>query len=394
MNTLSSNPSRDRIITIDIVRGIVLLLMGFGHITYFLGARSLLHEDVNLTPPYVFFHHWIGLICPFVFIFLAGISIYLYQKKYPGLSKLSRSLIIRGFWLIFLELTLNNFSWSFGSNNWITLQILWVIGWSMIALAGLVWLPRWLIGMIVVLMFAGHNLLDHVKPDDFGNWNWLWAILHENYRIRIHNDFIGGFKVLYPLIPWIGVMAAGYFYAPLYLEPLKRRQFLLRTWGSILIFGFVLLRFSNLYGDSKLWAFQDSGFPYTIMSFLEISRYPPSLLYLLVTCGITFWLLSLIERASGKIAQILAIFGRVPLFFYLIHIIIINGAATIWSHFRYGLPAGWWWDKTAVSWPPGYKFETIMAYSVWFVFALLMYFACRWYANIKKHRQYWWLKYL
>jgi len=151
---------------------------------------------------------------------------------------------------------------------------------------------------------------------------------------------------------------------------------------------------THLSGDSNLWSVQERGFLYTIMSFLHITHYPPSLLTLMVTLGITLILLSLTERSSGKIVDILVNFGRVPLFFYLIHIPLIHGAARIWSHLRYGQPGGWWWDKTASSWPPGYKFETLMAYSVWIGFTVLMYFTCRWYGDIKKRRQYWWLKYL
>jgi len=255
-------------------------------------------------------------------------------------------------------------------------------------------LPRWLIGVIVVTIITGHNLLDHFKAYNFGDWSWLWAIFHETYKIRINMGFIRGFKVLYPLIPWIGVMAAGYFCAPLYLEPLKRRQFFLKTWGFMLIVGFIFLRFSNFYGDSSLWSVQERGFLYTIMSFLHITRYPPSLLNLMITLGITLVLLSLTERSSGKIVNILVTIGRVPLFFYLIHIPLIHGAAIIWSHLRYGQSGGWWWDRTAASWPLGYKFETLMAYSVWIGFTVLMYFACRWYADLKKHRQNWWFKYL
>jgi len=394
MNTADSNPSSDRIISIDIVRGIVLLLMGFGHITYFLGALSLFEVPVHLIPPYAFFHHWIGLICPFVFIFLAGISIYFYQMKYPGLSKLSRRLIIRGFWLILLELTVVHFSWFFGSYNWFILQICWLLGWSMIALAGLIWLPRWLIGVIVVLTFAGHNLLDSINASDLGRWDWLWAILHEKYQIRVNKGFIGGFKVLYPLIPWVSVMAAGYVCAPLYLKPQQRRQFLMKIWGSVLILSFIILRFFNSYGESKIWSVQDDGLLTTIMSFLDITRYPPSLLYLLITFGITLWLLSLMEWTSGKLAQILATFGRVPLFFYLIHMFVINGAITLWSRLQYSRPGGWWWDRTATVWPPGYQFNIYVAWTVWIVFTLLMYILCQWYADIKKRRQYWWLKYL
>jgi uncharacterized membrane protein len=291
-------------------------------------------------------------------------------------SELGFYLFTRGLWLIVLELTVVSFAWTFNLEQGTYLQVIWALGWSMIALSGLIFLPRWAIVVFGITLIAGHNLLDGIGLEDLrrpegalGWYGWLLSILHISHG-----------PVSYPLIPWIGVMALGYAGAPILLEdPQKRSQWLL-GFGALLTVAFVILRAANLYGDPAPWSPQKSDL-FTFLSFLNTTKYPPSLLYLLMTLGPALAALALFENRSGPVARFLTVFGRVPLFFYLVHLYLIHTLALIAGYLSgYALEAFLTSDSL---FPEDYGYSLPVVYLVWIAVVLMLYPLCAWFAGLK-----------
>ncbi len=391
---------RPRLEAIDLWRGVIMLLMALDHTRDFLHHDILQYTatDLTKTSAALFLTRWVTHFCAPVFCFFGGTAAFLSLGRGKTTGEVSRFLITRGVWLIFLELTVVYVGWMFRFDYAIFGgQVIWALGWAMIVLGLLVYLPRWAIATFGVVMIAAHNLSDGVQPEAFGSFAWLWMMLHTGGGVQLAPGHV--FFFAYPLVPWLGVMAAGYaFGAVLKRERAERRRIVL--WlGVGLTAGFVLLRLSNLYGDPRPWSAQPTAL-FTLFSFLNCSKYPPSLLYLLMTLGPSLIALAALDRDLGRWARPIIVFGRVPLFFYLLHIPLIHGVAVLFSYLRYGR-ADWlfimppfWGAEAAQAYPPDYGYGLGAVYLIWLGVVLALYLPCRWFADLKQRRRDPWLSYL
>lgn len=374
-------PVTSRIESIDLLRGVVMVLMVLDHVRDFFGNAKINPTDLSVATPALFFTRWVTHFCAPTFIFLAGTSAYLWGA-HRSRGKLSGHLLSRGIWLIFLEQTWGNVFIFFTYPHVVLALVLWAIGWSMITLAVLVYLPRAVIGGIGVAMIACHNLFDGVQFGGNGS-TLLWGILHSPGLRFIP----GGVPILvgYPLIPWIGVMAAGYALGPLFFQPNERRRLILFALGLGTITGFVLLRSFNVYGDPQPWSVHTSA-AYTIMSFLNCQKYPPSLLYLLMTLGGTFLALAAFDHGMGRLGGPLFTFGRVPLFFYLLQWPVAHGLAVVFAAVQ-GYPVRWMFRFPPSQSPNGYGDSLLVVYLFWAVTVILLYYPSRWYSGLRRQRK-------
>jgi uncharacterized membrane protein len=329
--------------------------------------------------------------CTPTFIFLAGVSAFLYGERGRRVGEVSWFLLTRGLWLILIEFTLMRLCWTFSIHaDVFVIQVIWVTGASMVVLAGLVHLPRWAIATIGLAMIAGHNLLDGIDAEELGQAGWLWKLLHEPGLIEV-GPHVRLF-VLYVLVPWSGVMAAGYALGPMFrLDPARRRSFLLRTGAAITV-GFIVLRASNLYGDPAAWSVQGSALA-TVLSFIDCEKYPPSLLYLMMTLGPALILLALFERAHGALAGVVTTFGRVPFFFYVVHVAFIHALAVGFAWITVG-DIGWTFGAFLSQKPASYGLGLPGVYVVWLCVLAALYPLCRAFAALKRRRREWWWSYL
>ncbi len=366
--------------------------MVIDHVRWFLSEARFDPTDPALTTPALFFTRWVTHFCAPAFMLLAGAGAYLSLGRGRTRRSLSWFLLTRGLWLLVLEVTVARFGWQFNLDYGYTgALVFWALGWSMIALAGLVWLPLPAIAAAGIGMMAVHNLLDGVAPAALGEWSWLWTILHQPGMLLLSPDV--GLFVLYPLVPWIGVMAAGYALGALFALPADRRDRILFRLGLGLTAGFVLLRVVNLYGDPSPWATQSQGWR-TALSFLNTTKYPASLLFLLMTLGPAIALLPRLERARGSLAEGVRTIGRVPLFFWLLHVPLIHLIAVAFSLARYGEVIPWLVRNPPVSLPEGYGYGLPVVYAVTLAVVLMLYPACVWFAALKRRRRDAWLSYL
>ena len=377
-------PSSSRIQSIDILRGIVIVIMALDHVRDFVAITPFAPEDVSQTTPVWFFTRWITHFCAPTFVFLAGMSAFLYAQRVTK-SELRNFLVTRGLWLIFIELTVVTFGITFQISSFY-LQVIWVIGLSMIILALLTYLPRIIMIIFTIVILAGHNLLDSTHIDAV----W-WYFLHEqNWFIPLGPTSA---YLIYPLMPWPAVMVLGFLLAELFLkEPAVRQKQFLRI-GVLTILGFVILRYTNIYGDMHPWSVSERGLMYTFLDFLNTSKYPPSLLFLMMTLGPSMLVLSQLEKWKGKLAEIFLTFGRVPFFFYIIHFYLIHVGGVLITGLAYGD-----WRTIAFydpkTWPAAYTPSVLLMYTFWIGVIGIMYFLCKWFMEVKKKRTEWWLKYL
>ena len=385
--------TRERIDSIDLTRGLVMIMMALDHVRDYFHDQSqhFAPEDLAYTSGALFFTRWITHFCAPAFVFLAGTAAYLYASRGRTTGELSRFLWTRGLWLILLELTLVRwFGWDFGINATDSgLAVIWALGASMVALAALVWLPWRVLLAVSIGMIVLHNALDGIGPEQLGSAHWLWRLLH--VRGRLLPDTAVGIRVGYPLIPWIGVMAAGFcFGRVLGLDADRRRRVLLQL-GAGLTVAFVVLRWSNLYGDHVPWTAQPS-LTLTIASFLNCEKYPPSLLYLLMTLGPMLLVLAAFEGVRAKASNPLLVFGRVPLFYYLLHLPLLHGVALALAQWQYGRAAFMLVSPPSLrgprpDFPTDYGYGLWVVYLVWIGVVLALYPVCRWYADVKKRSQ-------
>jgi uncharacterized membrane protein len=372
----SRSAEEGRIVSVDLLRGLVVALMALDHTRDFFGTGDFNPRDV--TEPALFLTRWVTHLCAPTFVLLAGLSAFLYGRG-RSLAETSRFLLTRGLFLMLIDLTLIKFGWRFELDFLrLGMGIVFVIGASMIALAALVWLPRWAIAAVALVMIAGHNLLDSISAESFGPNAWLWHLLHERGEATLG----GGFEayVLYPLIPWIGVMAAGYALGPVMQREPEARQ---RLIGAGITLGFVVLRASNLYGDPASWTVQQSWLA-TGLSFVNCEKYPPSLLFLMMTLGPALMLLAAFDQARGRFAQVFAMFGQVPFFFYVVHIYLIHALAVVTGFALTGV--------FAIT--PRLGFSLPEIYLVWLLVLAMLYPICRWFAGRKARGTAWWWSYL
>lgn len=370
---------RSRIASIDIVRGIVMVIMALDHVRdYFTNVRFDA-TDLSQTTPGLFFTRWITHFCAPVFVFLAGTGAFFYGEKQHTKGALSRFLWTRGLVLILLEFTIVRWGLTFNfSYDFLFVLVIWAIGVSMICLAALVYLPRKWIAGIGILMIVGHNALDGIAPEAFGSLSWLWRFLHIQSFIPVTSTI--NLLIAYPLIPWIGVMAAGYAFGSIYLlEPERRRKILLQL-GIGLTLAFILVRGINVYGDLRPWSEQKTPF-YTFLSFLNVTKNPPSLSFLLMTLGPAITLLGVLEKSTGPLGKIFIVYGKVPMFYFIGHFYLLH-VLSVLAGVGQGFPAIQFFQFCGF-FPQQYGFDLWGVYLVWIIVLLLMYPACKWYGNLK-----------
>jgi uncharacterized membrane protein len=379
-----------RLPSIDRMRGLVILLMALDHVRDFFNADALHFDPTDLarTYPALFLTRFVTHICAPTFVFLAGSSAFLLGAKLGDRRVLARFLLTRGAWLIVLDLLIVSPVWIL-EPGWFDLGVLWAIGSDMILLAGLVFLPPRAVLIAGLLIVFGHNLLDPLHASEFGSLGALWTVLFEPGPLPL--GLKGG--VSYPVVPWFGIIALGYGMGYVFLDPAAKRARQLTCLGLSAIALFLLLRLANLYGDPRPWSFQGDGVM-TALSMLNVTKYSPSLLYVLVTLGPMFLLLTAMERLGSFAGDVLATFGRVPLFIYVLHLYTAHAAAiTLFRIEGFGFHQLRGFGVRAAP-PEGLGLGLATTYVAWILIMAALYPACRWFADVKRRRQDWWLSYL
>jgi len=390
-----------RLVSVDVLRGLVMVLMALDHTRDFLTYQRFAPEDLAHTSGPLFFTRVITHYCAPVFAFLAGTGAFLATRRGKSLQQVSRFFLTRGLWLVLLEFTVVDFAWGFVP--WAHGGVIWILGWSMVAMALIVWLPvRW-IAALGLGMIATHNLLDRINPASFGRFSWVWILLHTPGHIPV-GDF--QFPVRYVLIPWVGVMAAGFAFGTVLLRPDRRK--LILTIGISATVLFFVLRGINLYGNGM--AGLPFGYPHaagpwsvqptlalTVISFFNTLKYPPSLDYLLMTLGSALILLGLFDRAKAErgLSHVLVVFGRVPLFYYVLHIYLLNIMAIVLAVIFHQPRLHGSIIADFATKPPGYGHGLPFIYAMWILAVAILYLPCLWFMKLRsRHRDWTWLSYL
>lgn len=359
---IPSSTVTSRLTSVDIVRGLVMALMALDHARVYLVNGD--PTNLDTTTLGLFLTRWITHLCAPAFVLLAGVSAFLVaQRDQMSAAGLSRRLIVRGLGLIVLDVAVLPVLWWFTVDfRFIVLGVLWAIGWSMIALALCTWLNRSVIGAIGLSMTVLHNATDAISSTGGPPLlSGIWSVLHvpAAFELAGRTVYVG-----YPLIPWIGVMMCGYWLGQMLIAPVDHRRRGLILLGSILIFGFGLLRAVNIYGDPNPWSLQSDSTK-TVISFLNCTKYPPSLSYLLMTCGPTVLLLGLLDSSASRWTKPLSTLGRSPLFFYLLHIPVVHGIAVVMSLVEYGRAEWWFRNPPFPGMPEDYGWGLPVLYVVW-----------------------------
>lgn len=391
-----------RLASIDFLRGLVMVIMLLDHVREYIHADATRFSPTDLTKTSVvlFLTRWVTHFCAPAFVFLAGTSIYLRVARGKSRREMSKYLVKRGAWLVLLEFTLVRFGIFFNVDyGFLGLaQVIWVIGVSMIVLAALVHLSMRIVGISGVLMILLHNLLDGIRVPPAtamagtpppGAWQKLWLTLHQPgfFPLFENNSIV---FIAYPLVPWIGVMAAGYWLGVVYTwDAERRRRWLLRLGGALLIL-FTVIRATNPYGDPQVWQVQPRA-AFTVLSFINVTKYPPSLLFLLLTLGVSLLILAWADgrRNDDRLSRMLITFGRVPLFYYLLQWIVAHGLAVVLTYLA-GKSTGYLFlnfPASATEAPPDAGFPLWVVYAAWLGGVLLLYPLCRWYGRIKERRR-------
>lgn len=400
---------RERIYSIDLLRGVVMMIMLIDHTRDFVHAGAMQFDptDLSKTNVALFFTRWITHYCAPIFVFLAGTSIFLQKLNGKSSTELSWFLLTRGLWLILLEFTVVRFGIVFNLDyqaSFGMVQVIWAIGVSMVVMAALIYLPVKIVGAIGVAMIVLHNLLDRFQvppetalmgtpPPDLSQI--LMLIFHQQGVVPIPGST--GVFVAYPLIPWIGVMAAGYAFGTLYSQESRQRSKWMLTLGSGMILLFVILRLTNVYGDPALWTAQDTP-TFTFLSFLNTTKYPASLQFLLMTLGPAMIVLALTDKIDGNAIwqRICITFGRVPMFFYILqwftaHLtgIVLSALAGKDIGYFFGAPMA-----TGQPIPQDAGFPLWVVYAAWIVGLVILYPLCAWWGDLKRRKKSWILSYL
>jgi uncharacterized membrane protein len=389
MSVLTATPpvatGARRIASLDIIRGGVMVLMAIDHVRVFSGLPA------GGPTPGIFFTRWVTHFCAPAFVFLAGTAAFLHGRRLGDRAALSRFLLVRGAWLVLLELTFLRLAWTFNVDyaHYVLAGVIWVIGWCMILLAGLVHLPLALVGAFGLVVIAGHHVLEGYVPRLLESQNparLVWSLL---YLGPMAAGQTGPLVVLYSLVPWIGVIAAGYAFGAVMVTTPERRQGICRGIGVAAIGVLVTLRGTQMYGDPRPW----DGL--SVLGFLNTTKYPASLQFLCMTLGPVIALVPRLEQARGWLAQVLGVFGRVPLFYYLLHIPLIHVAACVVSLIRTGGVDPWLFANHPMMNPPppdGYVWSLGLLYAVTAAVVVVLYVPCRWYAGLKARHPHSWLQ--
>jgi uncharacterized membrane protein len=380
-----------RLESVDVVRGVIMIIMALDHTRDFFGIPGQNPANLATASAALFLTRWITHFCAPVFFLLTGTGAYLSLRR-KSRAELSRFLFTRGLWLIFLELVVVRcIAYQFNFDYHVTmLLVLWALGWAMIALSLLIRFPAFVATTFGAVLIAGHNLLDSVKST-----SPLWSILHSpGFVLSTPSHVV---FAAYPLIPWIGVTAVGYGLGQVYgWDTERRRAFLLRL-GLALSVAFIVIRWINVYGDPSHWMEQKSAL-FTVLSFLNTTKYPPSLLFLLMTLGPAMIFLWVVDRGTPRILRPSLVIGKVPMFYYVLHFALIHLLAVLTCYVRYG-SAHWMFESPDLAHypftpPPGWGYPLPVVYMVWVIVVAAMYPLCRWFAALKQRRDDAWLSYL
>ncbi len=397
---ISSAPAQvpwRRLESIDLLRGLLMILMALDHTRDFFSSANVDMTDPLASWPALFFTRWVTHLCAPGFVGLAGTSVYLQRQRGKTRSQLTKFLITRGCWLIFLELTLVDFGWFF-KFPLPFFQVIWAIGASMIVLAVLQWIPVAAVGAIGATIVLLHNLLDPIQASSFGSGANLWKLFHEAGMLMRHGQPIG--LAFYPLLAWIGVICLGYAFGPVVVAAPQRRRRIAVGLAAIFLVAFAALRVHSGYGDRFHWH-PLATVSQSTMFFFEVQKYPPSLEYVLVTFGFLLLLYAGFDKAASenwlpRLRGFFEVYGRVPFFYYVQHIYLIHGTALclalvthrdwhVWIGFK-ALFAG---ER-----PPDWGFSLPAVYCLWIAFVLALYPGCLWFSRLKARRRDWWLSYL
>jgi uncharacterized membrane protein len=379
-----------------------MILMALDHVRDFFhaGAMTFSPTDLTRTTPILFFTRWITHFCLPVFMFAAGTGAFLWwQQRAHTKAELSRFLWTRGLWFVALELTVMRFAYNFNLSLRfpIFLLILWIFGICMIAMAVLIYLPAaWLLSISVAVILL-HNCLDPINAKEFGSLAWIWNLFHQPGVFTVAGE---PFLVTYTFVPWIAVLAAGFcFGRVLVTDPFRRRRLMLRM-GISFVIAFLVIRAINLYGDPVPWSHQKSTM-FTVLSFLNCTKYPASLDFLLMTLGPALLVLAYLDRLSFRSGNPLLIFGRVPMFYFVLHFYTIHVLLVVLSWLRYGSETLKFMFSPVPSmrgspkiFPPNFGYDLWVVYAVWVALVVVLYPVCRWFASVKSTRSDWWLSYL
>ena len=384
------NIKTTRIESIDVLRGLVMIIMALDHVRDYFNTGYVLSDPTNMdtTTPALFFTRWITHFCAPVFVFLAGTSAFLYGTKKNSKKDLSKFLFSRGLWLVFIELTVVNFAWTFDINLGLHIfQVIWAIGICMIILAALIYLNRKILLVLGFIILFGQNLLDSITFQGSDSLSIFWYLIHQQNLVVLNNGE-SLFFFAYPILPWLGIMVLGYCFGYLYKKEctiqFRKKWLLILGFGSVILF--IGIRFLNIYGDLAPWSSQ-KNLTYTLMSFLNTTKYPPSLVYTLMTLGPAMLFLYGIETIKNKWTQFLVTIGRVP--FHILGIIGLlilgeSGKELIFTPTRF--MSDYLIDK---------GFELWVTYLVWLFVIILLYPLCKLFMNYKAtHKDKWWLSYL
>jgi uncharacterized membrane protein len=392
---MSARPQRPRVDPVDLLRGLVMVIMALDHVRDFFGGTAISPTNLATTTVPLFLTRWVTHICAPTFFLLTGTSAYFVGRR-RSRGSLARFLFTRGVWLVLLDAVfVRCFAFQFNLDYHVTvLNVLWALGWSMVALSALVALPLRAVLGIGIVTIAAHNLLDPIRPAAFGSLAPLWTVLHVQGFLVNRPGFV--VLLAYPLIPWIGVTAAGFALGQVFEWPAASRVRFLWRAGLAASCVFVVLRWVNGYGDPSPWAVQPTTAT-TIVSFLNTTKYPPSLLFLLMTLGPALILLAAFERGVPRLFVPLRTFGRVPLFYFIGHLVAIHLAAVAVCAVRYGA-VHWMFESPdlahfPITEPPGWPLRLPGVYAIWAGIVALMYLPCRWYAAVKARSARGWLSY-
>lgn len=394
-DTLVEKP---RISSIDVVRGVVMVIMALDHTRDFFHADANVFDptDMEKTNPVLFFTRWITHYCAPTFVFLSGVSVYLGQQRKTK-KELSGFLLTRGLWLVLLEFTVVRLGIFFNLYYDVTIfQVIWAIGISMVIMSALIHLPFGAILGTGVVITLGHNLLHliQLKPED--NFFLVYTLIHQGGFVTVAPDHF--FMVPYPFLPWLGIMILGYCLGSWYskgFDPTLRKKLLFRT-GAFAVILFIVLRITNFYGDPTPWAAQKNAL-FTIMSFLNTTKYPASLLYTLMTLGPVLIILSLMETSRTSFWKPFTVFGRVPLFYYILHFYLIHLVSVVAYMILQGKSISEMDFHFTVNFggiPTGYGYSLLIVYLVWISIVLFLYPFCKRYNEFKSTHRQWWLSYL
>jgi uncharacterized membrane protein len=375
-----------------------MVIMALDHVRdYFHPSGDPL--DLATTTPFLFFTRWITHFCAPVFVFLSGTSIYL-QSLRKTKKVLQSFLIKRGLWLIFIEIVVISFAWTFNPHyNIIIFQVIWAIGISMVLLGFLVRLPFKIILITGLIIVFGHNLLDIPESAPGFKAGFWWNLLHHGFFVAYPISPSHVLLIIYPFVPWVGLMMLGYCSGVFFSQKftIEQRRKILNRVGIGLIVLFIVLRFINGYGDPEPWHIQKNGL-FTLLSFINVQKYPPSLLYMCITIGPAFLLLSFFEKIKNTFTAAIKIYGRVPFFYYVIHLYVIHIVSAAFVFIKGHSFA----EATTISGDLPFYFlaakdgySLLVAYIVWISVVIALFPLCKWYDNYKtNHKEKWWLSYL